>query len=116
MSSLAAFFDEPHNRNVISRLLQAGVTWSKEERKAKPIASKVLGKTFVLTGTLSSMSRNEARRKIEERGGKTSESVSKRADFVVAGTDAGSKLTRAKEIGIDVLDEKQLLELLSDER
>jgi DNA ligase (NAD+) len=110
--SIAHFFAEPHNRQVAEALRAAGVTW-KEEKPAKRAATgPFAGKIVVLTGTLSAMTRDEARSRIEAAGAKVTGSVSKKTDYVVAGDEAGSKLDKARELGIAVLDEKQFLALL----
>jgi DNA ligase (NAD+) len=111
--SIVQFFAEPHNREVIEQLRSAGVAWEEHAPAGKPAAGLLAGKTFVLTGTLPNMSREEAKEKIESEGGKVSGSVSKKTDYVVAGTEAGSKLTKAQELGITILDESALLELLA---
>jgi DNA ligase (NAD+) len=112
--SIADFFAEPHNREVIEQLRVSGVHW--DEHEGKPIAladaAPLHGKTFVLTGTLPTMSREEAKEKIEARGGKVSGSVSKKTDYVVVGTDPGSKYDKALGLGVAVLDEAGLLILL----
>lgn len=111
--SIAQFFAEPHNREVIAQLIAAGVHW--EEGAGLPIStSPISGKTFVLTGTLPSLTRDEAKERIEALGGKVSGSVSKNTDYVVAGAEAGSKLAKAQELGIAILDEAGLLELLEE--
>lgn len=104
------FFHEKHNRKVIRELIQAGIRWSKpaKARKDSPLA----GKTFVLTGGLESLTRDEARRKLQEHGAKVTDSVSKKTDYVVVGTDPGSKADKARALGINLLDEKQFLKLL----
>lgn len=109
--SVFRFFREPHNRQVIDRLIKAGVYWEKVERAA-PRSSALSGKTFVLTGTLPNMARDEAKARIESCGGKVSGSVSRKTDYVVAGDSPGSKLEKAQELGVAVLDEPALLELL----
>lgn len=110
-ASIAHFFREPHNREVIGRMREAGVTWP--ESDPAPAASLPLSsKTFVLTGTLPGLSREEAKARIEASGGKVAGSVSKKTDYVVAGSDPGSKLEKARELGVPVLDERGLLELL----
>jgi DNA ligase (NAD+) len=108
---LHQFCAEPHNLEVIEQLRAAGVVWL--EGDARPIANSALtGKVFVLTGSLPSLSREEAKALIEAAGGKVSGSVSKKTNFVVAGTEAGSKLERAQELGVAVIDEQQLRVLL----
>ncbi len=107
-----AFFDEPHNRKVISALREAGVRWPPVH--AATGKSDLQGKTLVLTGTLSGMTRQQAKGRIEAAGGKVAGSVSSRTDYVVAGDKAGSKLTRARELGVTVLDEAGLRDLLND--
>ncbi len=110
--SIAAFFRERHNRKVIGELRDAGVRWKEGERAPRAAAGPFAGKIVVLTGTLGAMSRDEAKERIEALGGKVAGSVSKRTDFVVAGEDAGSKLDRARELGVAVLDEEQFKKLL----
>ena len=114
--SIAQFFAENHNRQVIEELRAVGVTWSETEPKAnlvdKPVG-RLTGKTFVLTGTLPTLSRDEAKELIEQNGGKVAGSVSKKTTYVVAGTEAGSKLDKAQELGVAVLEEAQLLELIN---
>lgn len=112
--SIAQFFAEPHNREVVEQLRAAGVSWQETEPSRKP-RGELAGKTFVLTGTLPGMSRDEAKEKIEAAGGKVAGSVSKKTDFVVAGAEAGSKLTRAQELGVTILDEEELMKLLKPE-
>ncbi len=110
-----AFFRQSHNIEVIDKLIAAGVHWPKVERvkeKAQPLA----GKTFVLTGTLESMSRSEAKEKLQALGAKVSGSVSKKTDYVVAGADAGSKLTKAQALGVKILDEAALFQLIRQEQ
>ncbi len=110
--SIAAFFAEPHNREVIAALRAEGVHWSeaRTERAAGPLA----GMTLVLTGTLPSLSRDEASALIEAAGGKVSGSVSKKTHFVVAGAEAGSKLEKARSLGVTVIDEAGLRALTGD--
>ena len=110
--SIAGFFRERHNREVVEQLRAAGVAWSESAPAEKPSAGPFAGKIVVLTGTLAAMSRDEAKERIEARGGKVTGSVSKKTDFVVAGEEAGSKLDKAKELGVAVLDEKGFLKLL----
>lgn len=109
--SIVDFLAEAHNREVIEQLRACGVHW--EEHQPRPVTSLPLsGKTFVLTGTLAALSREEAKEKLEALGAKVSGSVSKKTDYVVAGAEAGSKLDKAQELGVAVLDEQQFLALL----
>jgi DNA ligase (NAD+) len=109
--SLRTFFDQPHNREVVEQLRACGVTWP--EGEPAPVAAQPLsGKTFVLTGTLPTLAREDAKALIEAAGGKVAGSVSKKTSFVVAGVEAGSKLDKAHELGVTVLDESQLKEML----
>jgi DNA ligase (NAD+) len=111
--SLRAFFDQPHNREVVEQLRAAGVQWEEGEGSAAANVPKPLaGKTFVLTGTLPTLSREAAKELLEAAGAKVSGSVSKKTDYVVAGAEAGSKLDKARELGVAVLGETELLELL----
>lgn len=110
--SIHDFFAEEHNRDVIERLLQQGVHWPVHEASG---TLPLNGKTFVLTGTLPHLSRDEARARIEAVGGKVAGSVSTKTHYVVAGSEAGSKLERAQALGVTVLDEAQLLLLLKQE-
>ena len=109
--SVTHFFAEHHNREIIAQMRTAGVRWPEtaiERAAAPPLAAK----TFVLTGTLPNLTREEAKERIEAQGGKVAGSVSKKTDYVVAGVDPGSKLEKARELGVAVLDERGLLELL----
>jgi DNA ligase (NAD+) len=110
--SVRQFLDEPHIRAVIEALQSAGVSWPKSE--PAPRRPDGASKTFVLTGTLSGMSRDEARAAIEAKGHKVSGSVSKKTDYVVAGEDAGSKLDKARALGVRVLEEKEFIEVLQN--
>lgn len=110
--SITNFFGEEHNQIVIKALLNAGIHWPETEGK-QAATGNLVGKTFVLTGTLPNLSRDNAKEMIENAGGKVSGSVSKKTDFVVAGADAGSKLDKAQELGLMILDEAALLELLA---
>ena len=112
-SRIRAFLDEEHNRDVIDGLRIAGVNWSDSDPVLIPTEGALIGKTFVLTGTLSSMTRDEAKEKIQLLGGKVTGSVSSKTDYVVAGEKAGSKLSKAENLGVSVLDEAGLLDLLS---
>jgi DNA ligase (NAD+) len=113
-ASLRHFFSQPRNLALIERLRRAGLNFgSSEPRVARPPASQVLaGRTFVLTGTLAGLTRDEARQLIEDRGGKVSGSVSRKTSYVVAGTEPGSKLEKATALGVTVLDEPAFRELL----
>jgi len=108
--SIAEFFSNPANRKLVERLGEAGLAFKGQKKER---GTKLAGKTFVLTGTLSKYSRDEAKKMIEDAGGKVTGSVSKKTDYVVAGTDAGSKLDKAKELGVSVIDEKAM-ERLTD--
>jgi DNA ligase (NAD+) len=105
-----SFFHVKHNREVIRALIKAGIHWPKpvKARKDSPLA----GKVFVLTGGLASMSRDEARRKLQSLGAKVTDSVSKKTDYVVVGEDPGSKADKARTLGVAMLDEKQFLKLI----
>ena len=109
--SLHTFFAQAHNREVIKDLRDCGVCWTEGE-PAPAVSKPLAGKTFVITGTLPSLSRDEARNLIEAAGGKVAGSVSKKTSFVVAGSEAGSKLERAVELGLAVLNEQDLRGLL----
>ena len=111
-SSVAGFFAEPHNREVIADLLAAGISWPLERTPMTSANSVVAGKTFVLTGTLADLPRDQAKALIEAQGGKVTGSVSQKTDFVVAGSEAGSKLDQARQLGVKILDRNQLMELL----
>ena len=107
--SMVEFFQEPKNRDLIEQLRKAGVAFTGKKRER---GTTLAGKTFVLTGTLPNLTRDEAKKMIEDAGGRVSGSVSKKTDFVVAGDEAGSKLDKAKELGVKVIEEKALRELL----
>lgn len=109
--SVKHFFAESHNREVIALLRAAGVVWDAPQLRAQNDA--VTGKTFVLTGTLPSMGREEAKALLLAQGAKVASSVSKKTDYVVAGTEAGSKLEKAQALGVTVIDEAQMLALLN---
>ncbi len=106
--SLAEFFSNPANKKLVDRLGKAGLAFKGQKKQR---GTKLAGKTFVLTGTLAHFTRDEAKRMIEDAGGKVTGSVSKKTDYVVAGADAGSKLDKAKELGVAVIDEKEMEEL-----
>jgi DNA ligase (NAD+) len=107
--SIVEFFREPKNRALVKDLhdLKLRLTGVKKQR-----GTKLAGKTFVLTGTLTHFTRDQAKKMIEDAGGRVSGSVSKKTDFVVAGDDAGSKLEKAKELGVKVIGEKEMQELV----
>jgi DNA ligase (NAD+) len=109
---IVSFFHQRHNREVIAQLRKARVRWEKIsiDRKAQPLA----GKTFVITGSLSSMSRDEAKEKLQALGAKVAGSVSRKTDYVVVGEDPGSKADKAAELDIATLDEKGFLKLLKE--
>ena len=108
-SSVVEYFASEENRAFIDRLLKNGVTFLKEEKREGVFS----GRTVVITGTLSSYKRSAAQEEIKKRGGNVADSVSKQVDLVVVGEDAGSKLEKAKKLGIEIIDERALLELLS---
>jgi DNA ligase (NAD+) len=110
--SIRTFFDQAHNREVVEQLRAAGVHWPEGEG-AQNTPQPLLGKTFVLTGTFPSLSRDEAKALLEAAGAKVAGSVSKKTDYVVAGTEAGSKLTKAQELGVAVIDEAAMRALLA---
>jgi len=111
--SISRFFAERHNRDVIAQLRAGGVRWE-ESAPAVARSGPLAGKTFVLTGTLPSMTREEAKERIESLDGKVAGSVSKKTDYVVAGAEAGSKLDKARQLGIAVVDEEGLRKLLRE--
>lgn len=106
------FFAQEHNLQVIERLLALGIHWPKLEKKQINQENPFFGKTVVLTGTLNTMGREEAKAKLLSLGAKVSGSVSAKTDYVVAGSEAGSKLDKANDLGVDVLDEEQFLTML----
>jgi DNA ligase (NAD+) len=110
-ASIARFFAEPHNIEVIEQLRAGGVSWP-EGVPSAAANSPIAGKTFVLTGALPTLTRDEAKDMIEALGGKVAGSVSKKTDYVVAGAEAGSKLDKAQALGVTILDEMQFRGLL----
>jgi DNA ligase (NAD+) len=106
--SIAEFFGIPANRKLVERLGEAGLAFKGQKKER---GTKLAGKTFVLTGTLATYTRDQAKKLIEDAGGRVSASVSKKTDYVVAGSDAGSKLDKAKDLGVAVIDEKELEKL-----
>jgi len=109
--SVVNYFSHPQNRELCCRLAQAGVN---THAVAAPASERLTGLTFVLTGTLPTMTRDEAAARIKAEGGKVSGSVSSKTSFVVAGEAAGSKLTRAQELGVRMIDENELLRMLAE--
>jgi DNA ligase (NAD+) len=116
-ASIARFFAEPHNREAIAQLRAAGISFAETEpAPSRSADGPFAGKIAVLTGTLAAMSRDAAKARIEALGGKVTGSVSKKTDYVVAGEEAGSKLDKARELGVTVLDEAAFLALLDGGR
>jgi len=111
--SIARFFAEPRNRDVLREFRKVGVRWP--ETRPKAVSLPLRGKTFVLTGTLPNLKREEAKDRLEALGAKVSGSVSKKTDYVVVGSEPGSKYDKARELGVTLLDEKGLLKLLEKE-
>ncbi len=103
--SIAEFFGNPANRELVTRLENAGLKFKGQKKER---GTKLAGKTFVLTGTLANYTRDQAKKIIEDAGGKVTGSVTKKTDYVIAGADAGSKLDKAKELGVAVIDEKEM--------
>jgi DNA ligase (NAD+) len=110
--NVRAYFESPQNRKLLERLLASGIRWPAVEPPAS--SGHIAGRTFVLTGALAQMTRETARDAIVQRGGKVSGSVSKKTDYLVAGADPGSKLAKARDLGLEVIDEARLLELLKE--
>ncbi|TNF62143.1 MAG: NAD-dependent DNA ligase LigA [Burkholderiales bacterium] len=111
--SIHTFFDQAHNREVVEQLRACGVQWPEGPAQA-PAASPLSGRTFVLTGTLPTLSREQAKEMLEAAGAKVAGSVSRKTDYVVAGEASGSKLDKARELGVEVIDEAGMLSLLQD--
>jgi DNA ligase (NAD+) len=111
-SRIRTFFDEPHNRDVVRRLQDSGVHWPESEPQFVPQDGPLAGKVFVVTGTLEGMTRDDAKREIQARGGKVTGSVSRKTDYVVYGENAGSKLRKAQELEIETIDQPQFEGLL----
>lgn len=113
--SIHTFFAQPHNREVVEQLRACGIHWTENDGTADLSPKPLAGKTLVLTGTLPTLGRDEAKELIEAAGGKVTGSVSKKTDYVVAGAEAGSKLDKAQTLGITVLDEAGLRARLAGE-
>jgi DNA ligase (NAD+) len=111
--SIRTFFEQPHNREVVEQLRAAGIAWAEHDGEADTTPKPLAGKTFVLTGSLPTLEREDAKALIEAAGGKVSGSVSKKTHYVVAGEAAGSKLDKARELGVEVIDEAALKALLT---
>ncbi len=112
MRSITTFFHNPQNIDVINRLLGAGVNPAATEKR---LGGRLSGKTFVLTGTLTRFTRDDAKRLIENEGGHAAGSVSRKTDFVVAGADAGSKLDKARALGVPVIEEEEFIRMIEGE-
>jgi DNA ligase (NAD+) len=115
-SYVVHFFSQPHNLEVIDRLIVYGIHWPKSEKKPVNQQHPLFGKTVVLTGTLTSMGREEAKANLLALGAKVSGSVSAKTDYVIAGSEAGSKLAKATELGVSVLDEEQLIKIMAESK
>ncbi len=113
--SVVQWHGDPRNRKLVERLRAAGLNFNSQLYQPKAKAGPLAGRTFVLTGTLPKLTREEATAKIEAAGGKVSGSVSKKTDYVVAGTEAGSKLDKAQKLGVKIIDEAELLRLCADQ-
>ena len=112
-ASIITFFSQSQNQEVIKKLIKAGVTWPEKEGSLLAGETPALaGKTFVLTGSLQGMTRSEVKEKLQSMGARVSSSVSKKTDYLVAGSNPGSKFNKARELGIEILEEADLLELL----
>jgi DNA ligase (NAD+) len=114
-AAVVEYFTHQPNLELIEQLAAAGVSMESAETTKQSVAQTLTGKSFVLTGTLATMERSDAEKSIKSRGGKISSSVSKKTDFVVVGASPGSKLARAEELGITVIDEAAFKKLLNDE-
>jgi DNA ligase (NAD+) len=110
--SIRRFVEDKHNQKIVGRLQKAGLQF--EEKQRRPVRkSPFTGKSVVLTGTLESLTREQAKQKVEDAGGHVASSVSSKTDFVIVGTEAGSKLEKAKKLGVKTLDEKEFLRLIN---
>jgi DNA ligase (NAD+) len=113
VQSIRRYFDTAENRDLIEQLRALGLNLKGAPRPAAPADSPFAGKTFVVTGTLSGYTREQAKELIEKRGGTVSGSVSKKTHFVIAGAEAGSKLAKAQSLGVPVLDEAAFISMLA---
>src|SRR5690606_19268244 len=114
-SRLRAFFEAEHNRKVIEELLALGLEWEETQPTSRPTEGPCVGTTFVLPGTFSRMTRDQAKARIQALGGKVSGSVSKKTDYLVFGENAGSKLSKAQSLEISILSEAEFEELVADQ-
>jgi DNA ligase (NAD+) len=115
-ASIRRFADEPRHRHLIDRLAKAGVNMTSRQPADGASPGPLAGKTFVLTGTLASMSREEAKAALEALGAKVAGSVSRRTTAVIAGEEAGTKLDKARALGVETLDEERFLALIMRQR
>ena len=111
--SIFTFFRQRHNVEVIAKLTAAGINWPEQQAEVNAANKLLTGKTFVLTGTLDAMTRDEAKKRLQTLGAKVTSSVSSKTDYVVVGADAGSKAVKAEQLGVDMLDEEQFLDLIN---
>jgi DNA ligase (NAD+) len=111
--SVRQFFEQPHHREIVEQLRAAGVHWAEHDGQADTRPKPLAGRTIVLTGTLPTLGRDEAKALLEAAGAKVAGSVSKKTSAVVAGAEAGSKLDKARELGVPVLDEAAMQALLA---
>jgi DNA ligase (NAD+) len=109
--SIVEFFQEPKNRALVGQLEKLGLTLVGERKQR---GTRLAGKTFVLTGTLAHFTRDQAKQMIEDEGGRVASSVSKKTDYVIAGADAGSKLDQAKKLGVNVISEQEMEDLVRE--
>ena len=110
--SLVAYFEDDSNKRLIERLLETGIQFETPQRSSA--GSTLWEKSFVITGTLESLKRSEAKELILSKGGRIASSVSSRTDFLVAGDSAGSKLEKARDLGITILDEEEFIKLFGE--
>ena len=112
--AVMAFFSNDENLNLISRLREQGLRMEMDEQDSQPAEGVFTGRTVVITGTLPTMTRNEAKQLIEANGGRVTGSVSKKTDYLLAGADAGSKLTKAQKLGTEIIDEDEFRRLIEE--